>query len=495
MRTRNHFERLLEIVPGLMVWLTFSIGIALSVAKPIWVITFIMIFDLYWLFRVIYFIIFLIIAWRRYRESLQIDWFARVQQDKGWRDTYHLVLLPMVSEPFEIVDATFQALRSVRYPLDRFIVILSGEERTSAHFQSIAGAISEKYGSSFFHFKTLIHPDGIEGEMKSKGANLHSMGHQSQKLIDTLGIPYEDIVVSAFDIDTVVHPEYFACLTSTYLNHPDRTHASYQPVVLYNNTMWDSPAPMRMAAFSTTFWLMTELARPDRLFTFSSHSMPFKALCDVGFWDPSIVSEDSRIFLQCFIHYEGRYEVVPLYIPVSMDTVKADNPWQSIVNLYKQQRRWAWGVEHFPYLVRHFMHGSAIPLGKKIKLLWNQTEGMYTWATAPIIILILGRLPLFFVGGGAAVSSVTQNAPFILEVLLNLSLFGILVIGSLSWTLLPPRPLSTPPSRMLTMVLQWLLLPISIIVLSSVPAIDAQTRLMLGRYLGFFVTPKMRSSS
>lgn len=491
---RGGLVRLLEIVPGLIVWLTFIVGIALSIIKPIWVITFIMIFDLYWLFRVVYFIIFLLIAWRRYRASLNIDWHARVQKKKDWRDIYHLVLLPMVHEPYEVVDATFQALCAARYPSDRFIVVLCGEERAGAHFPTIAKAIHDKYSSSFRIFRTIIHPDGIEGEMKSKGANLNYAGHQCRDLIDELAIPYENVLVSAFDIDTIVHPDYFACLTATYLDHPDRTHASYQPVVLYNNTMWDSPAPMRMAAFSTTFWLMTELARPDRLFTFSSHSMPFKALCDVGFWDPTIVSEDSRIFLQCFIHYQGRYEVVPLYIPVSMDTVRAGNVWQSLINLYKQQRRWAWGVEHFPYLVRHFMHTSAIPLGKKLKLLWNQTEGMYTWATAPIIILLLGRLPLFFVGGGNAVSSVAQNAPFILEVLLNLSLFGILVIGSLSWTLLPPRPSTTPSHRVLTMFLQWLLLPISIIFLSSIPAIDAQTRMMFGRNLGFYVTPKSRAT-
>jgi hypothetical protein len=40
--------------------------------------------------------------------------------------------------------------------------------------------------------------------------------------------------------------------------------------------------------------------------------------------------------------------------------------------------------------------------------------------------------------------------------------------------------------------LQWILTPINLIFFGSVPALDAQTRLLFKKYMGFWVTPKHR---
>jgi hypothetical protein len=493
MHTQKPFSvRCYEILPGFLVWFTFLLGIILSFVRPLWVIYFIIFFDLYWLCRVLYFVVILLFAWRKYHASLGIDWFGKLTEKSGWHDIYHLIFLPLSKEGWDIVDTTLQALQNTRYPKEKYIIVLAGEERAHEHFQKVANMAKEKYANVFFKFFITEHPDGMPGELAAKGANIHYAGREAQKEIDILGIPYEKIIVSAFDIDTIVHPDYFACLTATYLEQKNPTRTSYQPVVLYNNTIWNAYAPMRLAAFSTTFWLMTELARPDRLFTFSSHSMSFRALVDVGFWQKDVVSEDSRIFLQCVMRYDGEYTVVPLYIPVSMDTVTAEKPLKSFMNLYKQQRRWAWGVEHFPYMIEEFKKHSRISFWKKVRMLWLQAEGMYTWATAPILIFLLGRLPLIFSHTSAYTTVIAQNAPYILEWLLNISMAGIFVIAFLSLSLLPPRPTETHISRWITMVGQWVLLPVTIIIFSAVPAIDAQTRLMFGKYLGFYVTEKKR---
>ena len=152
---------------------------------------------------------------------------------------------------------------------------------------------------------------------------------------------YDNIIVSAFDSDTAVYLDYFLCLTWYFLTTPDRYHASYQPVPLYNNNIWQSPALSRVVASSGTFWQMIQQERPERLSTFSSHALPFKTLYEIGYWQKNMVSEDSRIFWNAFIAYGGNYTVVPLSYPVSMDANLAPTFFKTIKNIYKQQRRWA----------------------------------------------------------------------------------------------------------------------------------------------------------
>ena len=67
--------------------------------------------------------------------------------------------------------------------------------------------------------------------------------------------------------------------------------------------------------------------------------MPWQALVDVGFWQKNMVSEDSRIFWQCFLRYNGDYRVVPLYYPVSMDANVGRNLWQTIKQVRANQRK------------------------------------------------------------------------------------------------------------------------------------------------------------
>lgn len=487
--------RILEIIPGLAIWSTFVAAIILSIYAPIWVVYFVLLFDFYWLLRVCYFVFYLIYAWRRYRRDIIRDWWHDVQSLPRWHDVYHIIFLPTYQESLGIVVTTIENLAQSAYDTKRFIIVLAGEERDEASFKRIVDVIMTRYRERFYDIITTLHPANLPDEMPGKGSNIHWAGKHVKEYIDAAKLPYENLVVSSFDVDTISHPQYFACLTYAYLTHPQPQRTSYQPAVLYNNNLWESPAITRIAAFGTTFWLMTELARPERLLTFSSHSLSWQALVDVGFWSKQVVSEDSRIFLQCLLHYDGDYRVMPLYVPVSMDMVKAKTYIRSLIALYRQQRRWAWGVENLPYMAWHFRRHPKMPLRSKVYYLWNLAEGMYQWATAPLLIFVIGRLPAIISSEAVRQQALFQNAPFVMEGLLQLSMVGILVSVIVSVKLLPPRSLTTPSYKYVTMLVQWILLPFTLVVFGSLPAIDAQTRLMLGRYLGFNVTEKRRTNA
>jgi hypothetical protein len=485
-------HRFWEMLQGMLFWGTMALSLVLSFLSPSWVVVFIIVFDLFWLFRVVYFVVHLVSAWRSYRVVCATDWAAKLADVPGADRVRHVVFLPTYKEEIDIIRSTLRSLRDARFPNDRIAVVLAGEERDAARFRRNAELVRREFGGVFGKIIVTEHPMGLPDEIPGKGSNLNWAGHRAAEALaaEWPDVRDEDLVVSSFDVDTVAHPQYFAYLTYLYRTVPSPARTSYQPVALFANNIWSAAAPVRIAAFGTTFWILTELARPERLWTFSSHSMPWTMLKDVGFWQKDIVTEDSRIFMQALIRYDGDYRVTPMFMPVSMDTVTGETYVRALAALYRQMRRWAWGVEHLPYMVEQFRRHPLIPTRLKLKYVFNHMEGMYTWAAAPLLIFILGWLPLRL--AGAEANALVQAAPFTLEWLMRMAMVGVFVSGTLSLTLLPPRPASVRKWNWLVMVGQWALLPFTFILFGALPAIDAQTRLMLGRYLGFNVTEKGR---
>ncbi len=494
MLSNYHRYRLYEILPGLSIWLTLIVSVVLSFIRPLWMIYFILVFDVYWVLRVVYFSFYLFLSWKRFRKAIKKNWFANLQSEfPNWDKRRNVIFLPVYNEGWEVLVSTLNSFLASTYPANKMYLVVSGEERKQEHWQKLQKKLLENYSGKFADLIFYTHPDNLPEEIAGKGSNIHYAEMEFQKYADARGWDYTDIIASIFDSDTIVHPQYFAHLAYLYCRHPRPERSSYQPLTLYNNNLWQSPAVLRIMAFGTSFWMLFSLARLDNLITFSSHSMSFKAIMDVGGHSKDIVSEDSRIFYQCWLRYNGDYEVTPLYIPVSMDTARDDSWWRSLKNLYLQQRRWAWGTEHIPYLLWQFRLNKKISWTKKLAMLFHEWEGKWSWAVVAILITVIGRLPLWVAGNEVRQSALFFNAPNILEVLMTMAMTGLLVSAIMSMLILPGRPGTHPRHHYLFMILQWLLLPVSLVLFSSLPCLDAVTHLMFGKYLGFNVSVKKRS--
>jgi len=75
---------------------------------------------------------------------------------------------------------------------------------------------------------------------------------------------------------------------------------------------------------------------------------------------------------------------------------------------------------------------------------------------------------------------------------MGLAMVGLILSAVFSLPLLPRPKTKQPKHLYVVMLLQWVLLPITMIFLSAIPAIDAVTRLIFGKYLGFNVSQKKR---
>lgn len=497
--------RFFEIIPGFIAWLTLIGVVILSFKSPTFMALFIIVFDVYWLVKTIYLSLHLRVAFSRVRQNLKIDWRQKLEglspsqytpSVKSWQDIYHLVILPMYNEDVDLVEASFGGLLRGNYPKNRMIVVLALEERAGQEFnQMIEESITRHYTNSFLMLYFTRHPSNITGEMAGKGSNIAWAGKKAkEEIIDKLKIPYDHVLVSAFDVDTVINPEYFGILTHTFLTSPDPLRASYQPVPFYTNNIWEAPAFARVVAFSATFWHTIKQERFETATTFSSHSMPFRALVDVGFWQNNMVSEDSRIFWQCFLHYDGNYRVQSLYYPVSMDANVAPTFWQTMVNVYKQQRRWGYGAENVPYFLFGFLKNRLIPWTKKLRYGFMIIESFWSWATNAIILFLLGWLPVTVGGAIFNRTVLSYNLPYLTRLIMTFAMVGLISSAVLSIFILPPKPPKFGRLKYAWMILQWLLFPLSTIVLGALPGLEAQTRLMFARYMGFWVTPKLRKN-
>ncbi|QQG46121.1 MAG: glycosyltransferase family 2 protein [Candidatus Niyogibacteria bacterium] len=486
--------RALEILPGFLSWGTLGAVVFFSWASPVGIAIFIIIFDVYWLIKTFYLSFHLRVNWKRLKRNLIIDWEARLQNLK-WDHVWQMVILPMYKEDYKVVAESLDALLGAKWPKEKMIIVLAAEERARPETENAVKKLEENYSGKFGRFLVTWHPVGLEGEISGKGSNTAWASREvKEKIIDAEQIPYENILVSSFDIDTQVYPQYFLCLTYNFLVAENPYRSSYQPVPIFNNNIWNTPAFSRVVATSGTFWQMMQQERPERLSTFSSHSMSFKMLVDVGFWQKNMVSEDSRIFWNAVLFYDGDYEVMPLAYPVSMDANVGRSLWQTMKQVYKQQRRWAWGVENVPYLLFGFLKNKKILFAKKLRFILTQLEGFWSLATNPILIFILGWLPLVLGGDEFNATLLSYNLPRITRILMTIAMLGLVVSAIISTSLLPPRPAGVKKSKFAPMILQWLLIPFTIIIFGAIPGLDSQARLALGKPLGFWVTPKIRKT-
>ena len=533
-RKRTLQERLWEILPGLQFWTVFILAVSLSYFKPVWAALFIICFDLYWVLKALNVASHLMTSYFKFKVYVTIDWMDWVSRTQNldaliqfltqkslepgmkkakkylaeeagrlaslktfglknfdYKNYYQLVLIPFVDESFEVLDSTLSAIAATNYPKEKMLLLLASEERAGEEAQEVAKKIQTKYHDVFLKFFISTHPDGLPGEIKGKSANASYAVQSILPKLTEAGIQIDQVLVSNFDSDTIVHPQYFARVMYAFLTAAKPYQSSYQPIAVYNNNIWDSPALIRVISVSNSFWQFTESSRPDRLRTFSSHTMPLKTLTEIGFWKKDIVNEDGYAYWQCYMHYKGDYAVIPLFIPISLDTCLAPTTFETIKNQYKQKRRWAYNVEYYPHLVPKLLYLDA-PFWDRMYKLFQYVEGNFNWATASIMISLLGWLPLFIGGDDFYSSVVAFNLPFVTKVLMNIALFFLIFSVYINMILLPPRPAKYGVWRSIMMYLQWFLVPIASILFGSLPAVEAQTRLMFGKYLEFWVTPKAR---
>jgi len=530
------FYRIFEIIPGLVTWLFLLSPIVLSLFWPIGVAYFIIAFDLFWLAKSIRMSFSLLAGYKRTREAERTDWNARLEElsdiGSSLKHTYerlqsarerkahasHIknltieverlellskhqktildpsrvwqcMIMPVYNESVDIVEPSIEAILNSEYDAKKIVFVLTYEQRGGEAAKKTALALEKKFASQFGVYKTYEHPDGIEGEIKGKGPNISYAGKKILKDIIKMGISISDVIVTTLDCDNRVHTQYLSRLSYAFCISPNRKHTSFQPLTLFFNNLWDVPAPMRVIATGNSFWVMIESVRQGRLRNFASHAQPLEALVETDFWSLTSPVEDGHQFYRSFFTFNGDYLVEPLFLPIYQDAVLASKYHRTFIAQFKQLQRWAYGVSDFPYVVQNSVKNTEIPWSSKLLQIGRLFEGHFSWATAPLILTFAAWTPLYL-NTAYNKQAIAHQLPIVASNILTLATIGLFSTIWISFIMMPKRPARHKPYKVIFMILQWVLVPITAIVFGAFAAISAQTRLMFGRYLGFYVTEK-----
>ena len=536
--------RLLEMVPGLISWAILILPLWLSFSYPWLVAYFVLSFDFYWLCRALWFSGAVIVAYRRIRRVLSVDWTerlaaladpaARIAQLEGALATgrpmsetlgiiaggpsinadrrhlrrelndlrevaagdpvpsadelIHLALIPTYTESLEKLRHTVQALAEASWPRERKICAIITRETDEGGRANVA-TLREEFGDAFAEFIHILDP--LEpGIVVGKSSAMAWGGRYLYRLlVRERGMDPRRILVTDLDADYRVHPQYFAYLAWVHLTDPNRETQLYQPIPYFHNNLWEAPFLQRLFAAVLTQLQMWRSVLPEKLQSFGSYSTTLHLVHDVGYWATDAIPEDSRFYWKSYFRYGDRFRAVPLFIPIYGDAVRARGYWRSMAEQYLQARRWAWGVTDIPYVIQNAIRHREISLWSRFWRIANLFGEHINWAIAPFVIMFGATVPLL-INPAFAETTLGQNLPLFASVMLTIALIGLFVLVIVEHRIVPRRPAHWGPMQRIASYVQWLGLPFVGIFFSNLPALDAQTRLLTGRYLEYRVTEK-----
>jgi len=346
-----------------------------------------------------------------------------------------------------------------------------------------------RFQSKFAHISATYHPD-LDGEVKGKASNSTWAGKFLSKIIKEKGIDKKYVTVTSCDADALLPEKYFSYLTFIFLSDPYKyVHFYWAPVLLYSN-FWDVPLPIRLQATISSIVRLAALSRPDSLIQVSTYSLSLVMLEKIGYWDTDIIPEDWHIFLQAFFALGEKVKTIPLYLIVSRDAVKSKTLLGTFVSRYEQEKRWAWGVTDIPYAVHKFFTTPNIPLLPKFFRVFYVIESHIFWPTSFFILTLGASIPAL-VNPAFNRTSLGYNLPRLSGFIMTITTVFIVILILIDMKSHPKRPTSFSVAKTPILIFQWILLPVISFFFSSLPALEAHTRLLLGKRLEYKVTEKM----
>lgn len=500
-------RRFFEIVPGFLTWslLTLPFVLALLGQYTLFVI-YISFIVAYWSVRTVKFVVGIWIGTRRMKNDLAQDWVkkARLANPDGYEKLKFIYLCPVYSEPFELLDKTFEAFSKNDIGGKKIDVVMAMEEGKQELQKENFKKLDKKYGKIFNSLQYYVHPKGIPEEIVGvKGANINwAMRHYVEKM-EKEGKNIHDYLLVTCDSDLRPTPKYLSAIAYKYLTVEEPDNRYYATAVhTFNNNIWETPSMIRIQSSMLTLVLLQNWVTHKKrrlpftkeevyvLDSFSSYVVNLKTLKDVQFWDPEIANDDTAFYWNAMVRTKGTFKSEEVYIPTHNDAVLSGSYVKSHKSFYKQQYRWGWGIVNAPITFAALYQDKNFPLFRKLSMFGLIFEHNI-WYLTIVFILTFG-LQIMNLDKSFQFTSIAHNLPQLVSVIFSLiTLSNIPIV--IFRRILSPIPKGWKWHRHVLDFLETFLVTVNMLTFGFIPYVQAQTEMMIGLSKfkrNFYVTEK-----
>lgn len=482
------FNRLGEGFIPFLSWTLITFPLWLSPFHPAVVAYFIICFDLYFLYKSVGTAYFATVSYLKILDYDKIPFSKKVQLIKKAEDIAHFIIIPNYKEPLHKLEETIGAIIKNDHPFKKIHLVLAFETREEEAKEK-EEVLRKKFGYFFKDIITSFHVLTTH-EVPGKASNQTHAARMVEEYSAKYGYPIENILITICDADSILPSNYFSYLTYEFLKDKNRLyHFYWAPVLLYNN-FWQLPFFVRMQATLSSLLRLAFLSQKDKLIHISTYSTNLWLLKQVDYWDVDIIPEDWHIYYQAFFTFGERVKTLPLFTVINGDAVYSGNIIKTLKNRYDQERRWAWGASDIGYAWGKMFTTPHIPFWLKFKKIFTLAETHLLWPTSFFILTLSALVP-------PLVNPVFKRTvlgfllPKFSGFILTVASLMLLLYVYLDIELRKKFDIKTRVINMPFLIVQWYLLPLVSFILSSLPALDAHTRLLFGKKITYKVTEKV----
>ena len=291
--------------------------------------------------------------------------------------------------------------------------------------------------------------------------------------------------VSTIDTDTKVEKHFFMIVTSTFLQTDMRDHAIYQYTPIYSNNWREGHFFARIIGIGTTMWQFFESQNPEFYRNFAVYGQSLACLHRANYWSLTSIVEDGMQYWRSYFGWDGVFRIIHTPAICEMDLVDEKNLYRTIRSQYKQLRRWSWGCTDIEFVLPQFLKNKKIKTTEKIRKTIYLVYNHLFWAGGPFMLFFIGYVPGVFTSIDHSLATFTVP---IASSLIFTILFATIIIPSILSIHIMRRYTHFTALDYVWNMIQWIAVPVLTLTLFSIPAIESQVRLFLGKRIDSFDT-------